>query len=650
MNKDNLRLSNRLVAAQAEMVRHGVDTIFTRDLDTGEVPEHQDNKATIVCVVQLSWLYIWDHTRNMSSAAMAQWRHMWRTLVRYEDDQKVRVDAWCARIEWVAKCEPPQAWSSYTAGRSNAWSMMDAESAAALLNTCVGEEALRQAGGDVEWSVGRAMNHGMPMLKVPPETAALVMHGLWKELMCPAPYSKSLFAVPARLTDKPSFADEFPEMAMSRTLHPRGEVHLDAADAFALSDLPEVIKVMQALAWQGRDRGDPTMRDCLRWIGKLQNGMERDLEKGSTRTRCSRELVQYVLLAHKCRSSDNMMAVMQESASLLLSPECAADLMQPMLTGEKTRPPSKAAISRAQLPMDTAYMILHRLANHALEVHPRSYYLAWDSSPQYGRDVMGVLLFSVEVKILPKLFVKLQKLKRLWEAPMEGGDLDLAQFTEERLQEESRLIASIELGVAEHRPPLVNLGFGASGFAQKLRTLCHAIRLEHFRGAGLKAVISALVSSMQDYGAESSIMLTRPVSYRELLPYFMPTPLSKVEKLIDALEPPQSLLRMNSVRFLDASEDDVGPPAPGGGGNGDQPDDFFEHGADGAVAPDGGGDGDQLDDFFERGGDDAVAHADQPEEEPGFEDPGLATDSDDKRRTTSTFISSICWTCHRCTT
>ena len=139
-------------------------------------------------------------------------------------------------------------------------------------------------------------------------------------------------------------------------------------------------------------------------------------------------------------------------------------------------------------------MILHRLANHALEVHPRSYYLAWDSSPQYGRDVMGVLMFSVEVQILPKLFVKLQKLKRLWEAPIEGGDLDLAQFTEERLQEELRLIASIELGVAEHRPPLVNLGFGASSFAQKLRTLRHAIRLEHFRGAGLKTVISALIS------------------------------------------------------------------------------------------------------------------------------------------------------------
>ena len=123
--------------------------------------------------------------------------------------------------------------------------------------------------------------------------------------------------------------------------------------------------------------------------------------------------MQYVFLAHKCRSSDNMMVVIQESASLLLSPECVAGLMRPTLTGEEAKPPSKASISRAQLPMDTAYMILHRLANHTPEVRPRSYYLAWDSSPQYGRDVMGVLMFSVEVKILPKLFVKLQKLKRL---------------------------------------------------------------------------------------------------------------------------------------------------------------------------------------------------------------------------------------------
>ena len=100
---------------------------------------------------------------------------MWRTLVAYEEDQMARVDAWCGRIEWVANVEPPQTWSSYTLGRSNAWSMMDAESAADLLNTCIGEEASRQAGGDVARSVGRAMNHGMHMLKVPPEPAALVM-------------------------------------------------------------------------------------------------------------------------------------------------------------------------------------------------------------------------------------------------------------------------------------------------------------------------------------------------------------------------------------------------------------------------------------------------------------------------------------------
>ena len=244
-----------MVAAQAEMERHGVDYIFTQGSDIEQGLGARFPKATIVCVVQLSWLYTWDHTKSMSSEASAQWRHMRQTLVEYEEDQKARVDAWCGRIEWVAKVEPPQTWSSYTLGRSNAWSMMDPESAADLLNTCVG------ADGHVARSMVRAMNHGMHMLKVPPETAALVMHGLWKELMCPAPYSKTLFAVTAHLKNKPSFADEFPEMAMSRTLHPRGEVHVDAVDAFNFSDLPQVLKVMQALAWQGRDRGDPTMRD-----------------------------------------------------------------------------------------------------------------------------------------------------------------------------------------------------------------------------------------------------------------------------------------------------------------------------------------------------------------------------------------------------
>ena len=105
------------MAAQAEMERHGVDYIFTQGLDI----EHcRSAQATIVCVAQLSWLYTWEHTKSMSSETRAQWRHMWRTLVAYEEDQKARVDAWCGRIEWVAKVEPPQTWSSYTLGRSNA--------------------------------------------------------------------------------------------------------------------------------------------------------------------------------------------------------------------------------------------------------------------------------------------------------------------------------------------------------------------------------------------------------------------------------------------------------------------------------------------------------------------------------------------------
>ena len=112
-NTNNLRLSNRLVAAQAEMERHGVGCIERTDSRGSDI----ECKATIVCVVQLSWLYTWDHTKNMSSEARAQWRHMWRTLVAYGEDQKARVDAWCGRIEWVAKVEPPQTWSSYTFGQ-----------------------------------------------------------------------------------------------------------------------------------------------------------------------------------------------------------------------------------------------------------------------------------------------------------------------------------------------------------------------------------------------------------------------------------------------------------------------------------------------------------------------------------------------------
>ena len=55
------------------------------------------------------------------------------------------------------------------------------------------------------------------------------------------------------------FKAQFDEMRMARTMHPRGGLHLDTADAFNLSDLPELVKVMQAVA-----HGDLVRADCVR--------------------------------------------------------------------------------------------------------------------------------------------------------------------------------------------------------------------------------------------------------------------------------------------------------------------------------------------------------------------------------------------------
>ena len=53
-----------MVAAQAEMERHGVVCIERTGSDIEQHLDARVHKATIVCVVQLSWLYTWDHTKT----------------------------------------------------------------------------------------------------------------------------------------------------------------------------------------------------------------------------------------------------------------------------------------------------------------------------------------------------------------------------------------------------------------------------------------------------------------------------------------------------------------------------------------------------------------------------------------------------------
>ena len=553
----------------------------------------------VVCIVDCKWEWIWDTCREMSAVASCQLRHLRRLIVAYVDDPRAVVDVWAAAVTQVYRFEHPQPCSSYSLSRTFGWGKVESV-----------EELLDASGATLRDADARhAKESGLLLLKVPPEVAVLVANGIWKELICPAPYSNTFFAVPLSLKRSVLFKGAFNIPEMAQTLHPRGEVRLDPDRAVNISDMPALSNMLKGIA-----RGESNVHECAAWIARLESCVLRDLDRALSPRRCSKEMIRYVLLAHKLRSSDTLLAVIKESVAIMIS-QAAADELETLRMSGKCKPPDKSAISRAQLPMDATFMLLHRIRNwdDLINGHPRAYYVAWDSSPQYGRDVLGIILRSVYVHMITKLFVMMQKLKRLWEAPALGAELDLDQFTAEKCEQELVLMERIGLGVFEHRPPLCNLGFGASSFAQKLRTYCHSLRLEHFTSAGLQEVISSTVSSMQDYGTEGYVMRVRPQSYREVLPYFRKTPPNQIDTLLRCVGPRANLLRTKYQHLCALCQSDEDAPE--------------------AVVADDAAPMDDVDDGFFESAPDGGGGRDQPDQAEGefefFEDPGVGAESEE---------------------
>ena len=75
--------------------------------------------------------------------------------------------------------------------------------------------------------------------------------------------------------------------------------------------------------------------------------------------------------------------------------------------------PSKGDLSRARLYIDVMHMLWWRCFN--FQAHREGYvkYLAWDSSPQFGRDYENIILSSVRRKALGFLESSLLSLRVL---------------------------------------------------------------------------------------------------------------------------------------------------------------------------------------------------------------------------------------------
>ena len=77
-------------------------------------------------------------------------------------------------------------------------------------------------------------------------------------------------------------------------------------------------------------------------------------------------------------------------------------------------------------------------------------------------------------------------------------------------QRELELMASCRDMISFHALPCTLVGFGNSGFASKLKSLSHALRLEEFTDDELISMIQEIVTTTQDYDTEKAISRLKP--------------------------------------------------------------------------------------------------------------------------------------------
>jgi hypothetical protein len=200
-------------------------------------------------------------------------------------------------------------------------------------------------------------------------------------------------------------------------------------------------------------------------------------------------------------------------------------------------------------------------------------YLTWDSSPQYGRDYELALVMSIRRKDLVFLLRAVHRLFTIWSAS--EAPWDDASILHERIVEERELMNACRVKIKRHCLPTTLVGFGRSGFSNRLRTLLHAMRLEHFHYESLVNYVSEIITTTQDYGTEKQISRVKPTQVNRICPHFTDTPSHLVDRCSSIVKQHVIRIAVDSDHISDQLQSGLGGEStpPGGDYNDD---DVFE--------------------------------------------------------------------------
>ena len=137
-----------------------------RDRRNVEWPD-QDGVFALVAV---EWHTAWHEYLAMTPEVLAQVMHLRWLLMEHtsQHDPAQPLDFWLGRVLRCSRCAR-MSWRCLTSTHSHMWSWADADSAAAIVDTCRNMPA--------DWVAALeagALDEGMLLIKVPPETAALI--------------------------------------------------------------------------------------------------------------------------------------------------------------------------------------------------------------------------------------------------------------------------------------------------------------------------------------------------------------------------------------------------------------------------------------------------------------------------------------------
>ena len=205
-----------------------------------------------------------------------------------------------------------------------------------------------------------------PCIIIPTVFAALVLEGIWTDLVVPSPFAARWGMSNSMLAS--SIAKPLHQLQVHlKQMHDNSEDTLplpsvtpfDATHCQALADDLRTLLATQHTVWL------PHHKAALqKWIFACQQTVEQRsvqsypwLASGAAR---QERLLHVLSFADHLKNADSLPRAIITACKLVLAPVLLAEVQQQV---EKHRPPNKSTVSRFRLCLDSAYMLLQRCKN-----------------------------------------------------------------------------------------------------------------------------------------------------------------------------------------------------------------------------------------------------------------------------------------------